>query len=588
MAAAPAIAPPEPAATTPTLYLVLDIGSSSARAAAIAPPTESEAATTLATATAVYAPPGALSDEDGSADAAALARTVDDVMTQVITHARVREVLAPATAAAAAAVHPIHVAIVATSFVGNVMLVDAADGQPATRLHTYAAHGGRVTAALAALRAAAPPAVAADIHNRTGAPLAAAYAPVALRQWLDVGTHYLAGRHMTSLASWVLWRWAGSDGTHPGMSLNEGAWNGLVNVESGCWDSRTLTDLFPPDAAAAAAACLPRVPTVDTQLSHPRVGGALAAALSVAGVADPSAVVVSLHPPVGDGAAATFGSGAALAAVTAPAGLEVAVTVGTSAAVRARLPLGAMRASAASGCTPATTGLWCYRITPHEVLVGGALTDGGSITGSPGDSEDTTTAATTPSGVVCLPFFSGERATGWRDTLRGAYLGVPPHTPPAELTRAAVEGVCFRLRAMADGIAALAGAPGTPPAAVLASGGALLGFATWSSSLGTCCELRVHPQRPHTPHTTHTMPPCCSCNNGSTIADSAARGGWRGSYHRGRVGDGNWNSIWRPGGAARARPRAAARHSGGICRCWRAACRSVCSIHRARCAAAGR
>ena len=71
----------------------------------------------------------------------------------------------------------------------------------------------------------------------------------------------------------------------------------------------------------------------------------------------------------------------------------IAATVGTSAAARVVLPLEGQlegKAAAAAAATTATNagddalfrvpkGLWCYRLDRHRVVLGGALTDGGSV-----------------------------------------------------------------------------------------------------------------------------------------------------------------------------------------------------------------
>lgn len=52
---------------------------------------------------------------------------------------------------------------------------------------------------------------------------------------------------------------------------------------------------------------------------------------------------------------------------------RIAVTVGTSAAIRIVLPLDIMKSA------EVPRGLWCYRISEKHVLLGGALSDGGSM-----------------------------------------------------------------------------------------------------------------------------------------------------------------------------------------------------------------
>ena len=78
-------------------------------------------------------------------------------------------------------------------------------------------------------------------------------------------------------------------------------------------------------------------------------------------------------------------------------------------------------------------------------------------------------------GLTILPFWSGERSTGWHARARGAVLGLGAHTRPAEIVRAAQESVAYRLALVSDAL--LLHAPG---AGLRASGGALLRSPAWA------------------------------------------------------------------------------------------------------------
>ncbi len=80
-------------------------------------------------------------------------------------------------------------------------------------------------------------------------------------------------------------------------------------------------------------------------------------------------------------------------------------------------------------------------------------------------------AASVPAGsegLVMLPYLVAERAPLWDPDLPGAYLGLRREHTRAHLVRAAVEGVCFQLRAILDSLYAV-----HPVTAVHATGGAL-------------------------------------------------------------------------------------------------------------------
>lgn len=101
------------------------------------------------------------------------------------------------------------------------------------------------------------------------------------------------------------------------------------------------------------------------------------------------------------------------------------------------------------------------------VLVGGALTDGGNIMdvfrrqhGVGPAQVDTFGLYDTvlPSPLSCLPFFSGERSTGWRSGATATYTGMSAGTSPVDTLRAAMDGVAFRLRAIYDALLLVLGA----------------------------------------------------------------------------------------------------------------------------------
>ena len=122
-------------------------------------------------------------------------------------------------------------------------------------------------------------------------------------------------------------------------------------------------------------------------------------------------------PAIGDGAADSMGAGCVTKG-------KAALMVGTS---------GAMRVAYA-GETPATIpdGLWCYRIDRKRVIIGGALSDGGNLyawmrqnLSLPKDAEKKV-AIRPPGarGVTILPYFHGERSTGYDESANGALFGL--------------------------------------------------------------------------------------------------------------------------------------------------------------------
>jgi gluconokinase len=190
-------------------------------------------------------------------------------------------------------------------------------------------------------------------------------------------------------------------------------------------------------------------------------------------------------PPIGDGAANNLGT-------DCTSGGEVAVMIGTSAALRV------VRAAAPPSALPRS--LWCYRLDEHRVVIGGALSDGGGLrawmTNTLRIESDAATlerelAALAPDahGLTLLPFWYGERSTGWNADARGAILGLTGDVRPIELLRATMEAVTYRLGEIVDALIACGAIDRS--ARFVASGGALRASGVWSQMLADVFGLRI-------------------------------------------------------------------------------------------------
>jgi gluconokinase len=110
--------------------------------------------------------------------------------------------------------------------------------------------------------------------------------------------------------------------------------------------------------------------------------------------------------------------------------------------------------------------LWCYAVDEGRWLVGGAINNGGiSLAwlksaldsalpqGSPGVTFERLTelaeqAGAGAGGVLCLPFFAGERSPNWNLNAHAAFFGLTLQHDARHLARAVMEGVAFRLRSI--------------------------------------------------------------------------------------------------------------------------------------------
>lgn len=173
---------------------------------------------------------------------------------------------------------------------------------------------------------------------------------------------------------------------------------------------------------------------------------------------------------VGDGAANNIGGGCTTKE-------NIALMIGTS---------GAMRVSF-RGAPPAKlpASLWSYRASRDHVVVGGALSDGGGLlhwlvkslnTSVGSENLQQQLAALEPDahGLTILPFWSGERSTGWSSDARGGIFGLRQQTTTVEIIRAALESIAYRFALIADALDEIA-----PGANIVATGNALRSSPVW-------------------------------------------------------------------------------------------------------------
>ncbi|HSP63727.1 MAG TPA: gluconokinase [Pyrinomonadaceae bacterium] len=187
-------------------------------------------------------------------------------------------------------------------------------------------------------------------------------------------------------------------------------------------------------------------------------------------------------PAIGDGAANNIGAGCVDST-------RASLMIGTSGAMRVLF----------AGSPPKSLPpeLFCYRADSERVVVGGALSDGGGLHAwmkdtlffsCDDDEMETSLALMEPDahGLTVLPFWSGERATGWSASARGTIIGLTARTKPIEILRAAMEAVCYRFALLARALDTIA-----PNADVGASGNALLASRAWTQMLADVLGRRI-------------------------------------------------------------------------------------------------
>jgi gluconokinase len=187
-------------------------------------------------------------------------------------------------------------------------------------------------------------------------------------------------------------------------------------------------------------------------------------------------------PAAGDGAASNIGSGCFTSE-------QIAINVGTS---------GAMRTCWPAGRVQIPKGLWCYRANRRYALIGGALSNAGDVYAwckrmlrldESNEEIESQLAAMTADGhgLTVLPFFSGERSTGWHDEARAAFAGLHLSTDPIEMLRASMEAVCYRFAAIYERLRAELSAN----ARIIASGGGILHSRVWTQMMADVIGVPV-------------------------------------------------------------------------------------------------
>jgi gluconokinase len=179
-----------------------------------------------------------------------------------------------------------------------------------------------------------------------------------------------------------------------------------------------------------------------------------------------------LSPPIGDGAANNIGAGCHTRE-------RAALMVGTSGALRT------LYEGEAPQHLPGA--LWCYRADRSRVVVGGALSDGGGlyhwltqslVLDQSGDgSLERVLSEMEPDshGLTVLPFWAGERSTGWNPNARGAILGLTMQTQPTDILCASMEAVAYRFASILQDLDSIA-----PGANIIAAGNALRLSPVWA------------------------------------------------------------------------------------------------------------
>jgi gluconokinase len=290
------------------------------------------------------------------------------------------------------------------------------------------------------------------IHARTGCRFHPSYWPAKLlRLRNEEPDIFRLTTRWLSFADYLSLRLCGAAPTSVSMASG----SGLLNQHTCEWDLELV------EALRINAETLPAIAETDETIDR---------------IADtyrnrwPQLSDARFYPAIGDGAANNIGAACCSKE-------KMALMVGTSGAMRIIL-----NDSPPPELPPE---LWCYRVDRNRVIVGGALSDGGGLHNWIKESMlvdydlatiENRLARLAPDehNLTILPFFTGERSTGWHPNAFGSIVGLTLETAPIEILRAAMEAIAYRFALIARALD-----PFAHNVAIAASGHALRCSPTW-------------------------------------------------------------------------------------------------------------
>lgn len=365
--------------------------------------------------------------------------------------AEVREVIDDTVAFAAA--HDLRIeAVCMDSFASSLLLVDA-HGDALTPLYTYADSQSRDY--VERLRNTIDE---AEYHQRTGVRLHTSYHPARLAWAKEQLPEFARAATAMTIGEYVYHKLAGIHG----VAVSTAAWSGVANAHTGGLDTEILDAIgIPHDMIQPLR--FPDEPDYPDDTAWPALNG------------------VAWFHCIPDGWPSNVGPGA-----TGPD--TIAVAAATSGAMRVILPEVPARIP---------EGLWCYRIARDKAILGGALNDVGravtwleeTIQPVAPDEIAAVLSAGPGRAPLVLPFFTGERSTGWAASAQAQLLGITAATTPADLWRGVFEGIALSYLRVYEQLKEA----GALPERVVASGRVTADHPAWLSVLADALGCDVVP-----------------------------------------------------------------------------------------------
>lgn len=353
-----------------------------------------------------------------------------------------------------------------SSFAMNILGVDSGN-HPITPLFTYAATKIKSSPNTCDAQHIATKEELQVHFSKTGTILNhQSYAVSQVRHFICENSEAaLCVKNWTSLSSLFISSWTLPENNKAGLcpiSYSEASWMGLLDFSSLTYDPSAVSLSHINPRSLPALCDFNQIPLRSVSphrlLQYPELRN------------------VRFFAGIGDGAAANVGS-------SCIDSKNVCVTIGTSAAARVII-----KHSIGEPPVVPPAGLFCYRLDRDRLLLGGALTDGGSLLdwyqGFLGidafkaalryvDRVYSDLSYVSMAPVSVLPFWSGERATGWHEDASGTISNLNHGSTVESVLMGIMEGLAYRLSVI---IAAMkeSGLIAPPPHTCLVSSGAAL------------------------------------------------------------------------------------------------------------------
>lgn len=318
-------------------------------------------------------------------------------------------------------------AVAIDTFASSLVGVDA-DGAAITPCYTYA--DSRCAPQVSYLKSILNE---DEVQQRTGTRQHTGYLPARFL-WLKQTEPHTWDRvqRWLSLGEYAWDRLIGT--TAAGTST--AAWTGMLNRYEGAWDAElcSLVGVDPGQLSPIAHPSQPLSPRTDVRAAWPLLADA------------------AWFAPISDGHSQSVGLGLTDSK-------QVVLSAATS---------GAMRVVVEGDLDNLPRGLWCNRIDESRSILGGALNDVGravtwlesTLLLPPRDQAQRMLLADPLPGLpLVLPWFSGERSTGWVGEARAVFARVSSSTTPWDLYRGTLEGVALSYVRMLRELVQVVGRP---------------------------------------------------------------------------------------------------------------------------------